>query len=1608
MSKSTKKSSKSTRAARRGANARIFGSERLELRSLMAGNIGANPWHNDAFPADVDGDQVFGPRDALVIINGLNSVGARELFNPVAVVTPSVGTGQAIAGGGSVTAAGGIAAEAEAPEYQYDVNNDGWLAPIDALRLINLLNGEGEASTMDFRVYTTRIDGSPLPTQAGTNKPILNVGDSVLVQLTVEDMRANPLGVAAAFADLAFGPNLQFQTRETQLVEFSSLPITSGKLITRTSNTAGVIEITKGHGLTIGNKLDLTWTTTVAGTVIVNSRLGMDVVDVASSDATKDRITVSGGTGTVNLPNANTTVSLENLNDTFTLTVNLPGQAAKTTAPISFAATNGAATRSNILDALTATSFGLFQPGEIVIETARPLTGRPPDNANFAVKFGGRFADQNIPEMTANWLASGNTTIAVRQYNSWRAGDPVPPASPILPMSLTFPTFGDVMSVSLGDTPANDPNTITDPNVLNEAGGSVFIGLGGSEFTVFEAQFKVLSPGEFTISTNIGEATQSQPLFFDATTTPQINFGSLDVVAVRAVTAADDTAIVAEDTLASSAANRIDVMANDTLNAGGSKRIVSFANGANGTVTLFTNGTSTNLADDQLIYAPNANFAGTDTFTYVFGDGNGNTATATVTVTVTPVNDAPVNTVPSGSQSTNEDVVKTFSAADGNAFSVSDIDAGSGVIQVTFTSTNATLALANPAGVTATGNGASATPLVVSGTVANINTALGLGLNFTPTANFSGSGTIVMATTDQGNTGSGGARTDTDTITVAISAVNDAPVNTLPATLATDEGVAFTITGLSIADVDAGTAQVRTTLSVTANTGVLQLLTTNGVTVATNGSSSIQITGTLAAINTALNGGVRFTPATGFAGDTQFTMLTTDQGNSGSGGALTDSDTVTLQVRPLVRPRASGDSLTVAEDSSADNLSNQLNVLTNDVANPGATLILKSFTQPMNGSTSTGTVTRDGDTLKFAPAADFAGSTTFTYTINDTAGTGLDSTATVSVTVTAVNDAPTAVADSVTMAEDTVGTFTAATLTGNDLKGGGADEASQTLTITAASVVSGGGSVQVVNGNVVYTPVANYAGPATLTYTIRDNGQTNGVNDFKEAIGTITVTVTEVNDSPTAGNDSGFTVAEDNGPLLISLADLLSNDTKGGGADEAGQTLTVTSVTGVTANAGTVAINGSNVQYSLAADYNGTFVFTYLVTDNGTTNGNPDPKTATGTVTVTVTEVNDAPTATDDTVIGVLAAPSKYNSIQLTANDLRGPTNEIGQSLKVTAVSSTSANGATVSVDANGVVTYTPAAGAITGTSDTFTYTVSDNGTTNGTPDAKTAVGTVTVNIVNFVPMTVSGFVYLDFDNDGAKDAGEVGMGHIDITLTGTDFGGVAITPQTVITNRDGYYEFTNLAPGDYAITQGQASNAVDGKETAGSSRLTSTTNDRFTMNISLNDNVQLQNPVFANNNFAERGLSSNYVSIHLLIVPGVTGDTGSSSLPEGLLFSFNDNNATSLDWYAIEDGWTGVNYSGITLSADRMSANVRVVNAAGQTVQTTATVASGRLRIQQDSAGRAVAYVIGSYGDFNWTAAAQSGGGGEGEGEAAWSAEAAAEAEYAAAIDAAMGEVWG
>lgn len=80
----------------------------------------------------------------------------------------------------------------------------------------------------------------------------------------------------------------------------------------------------------------------------------------------------------------------------------------------------------------------------------------------------------------------------------------------------------------------------------------------------------------------------------------------------------------------------VNVLANDMDPDGGRLTVVDATQGANGSVTINTDGT--------LGYTPNRNFSGTDTFNYTVSDGQGGTATATVSVVVEPVNDAPVIT----------------------------------------------------------------------------------------------------------------------------------------------------------------------------------------------------------------------------------------------------------------------------------------------------------------------------------------------------------------------------------------------------------------------------------------------------------------------------------------------------------------------------------------------------------------------------------------------------------------------------------------------------------------------------------------------------------------------------------------------------------------------------------------------------------------------------------------------------------------------------------------------------------------------------------------------------------------------------------------------------
>jgi plastocyanin/aerobic-type carbon monoxide dehydrogenase small subunit (CoxS/CutS family) len=441
---------------------------------------------------------------------------------------------------------------------------------------------------------------------------------------------------------------------------------------------------------------------------------------------------------------------------------------------------------------------------------------------------------------------------------------------------------------------------------------------------------------------------------------------------------------------------------------------------------------------------------------------------------------------------------------------------------------------------------------------------------------------------------------------------------------------------------------------------------------------------------------VDYTPAANFNGTEVITYTVSD-------GALTDATgTLTITVTAVNdAPVAVDDTLTVLEDASLTSK----DVIANDTNVDGDTL---SLTAVSTAGTGTVAINADGVSVNYTPAANFNGTEVITYTVSD--GTLTDATGTLTITVTAVNDAPVAVDDTLTVLED-------ASLTSKDVIANDTDVDGDTLSLTAVST-AGTGTVAInADGvSVDYTPAANFNGTEVITYTVSDGTLT-------DATGTLTITVTAVNDAPVAVDDT-LTVLED---ASLTSKDVIANDT-----NVDGDTLSLTAVS--TAGTGTVAINadGVSVNYTPAANFNGTEVITYTVSDGTLTD-------ATGTLTITVTAVNDAPVAVDDTL--TVLEDTSLTSKDVIAND----TDTDGDTLSLTAV--TTAGTGTVAINADGVsVDYTPAAN-FNGT-EVITYTVSDGALTDATGTL-----TITVNTNNYtINVTASSSA--------------------NYTLSGTDFNG--------------------------------------------------------------------------------------------------------------------------------------------------------------------------------------------------------------------------------------------
>lgn len=355
-----------------------------------------------------------------------------------------------------------------------------------------------------------------------------------------------------------------------------------------------------------------------------------------------------------------------------------------------------------------------------------------------------------------------------------------------------------------------------------------------------------------------------------------------------------------------------------------------------------------------------------------------------------------------------------------------------------------------------------------------------------------------------------------------------------------------------------------------------------------------------------------YTPKANFNGTETFTYTARDQSGA------TATATVTVQVQAVNdNPVATNDSVTTIRSGDKDVF---IDVLSNDNAGPdtGETLTVSAVGTPNQGGTVRLATGSNG--VVYTPKTGFVGTETFTYTISD--GKGGTASATVSVVVGPAVPPPTVVGESRTVAEDSAAVDY--DVLANDTPAATGD----TLTVISAS--SPNGIVTITNNGtrVNYTPKPNFNGTDLVVYTVRSsNGGT--------AQGTLTMTVTPVNDAPTAVADSLTVVSTPN-----QTVDVLKNDTN----VDSGETLTITSVTQPETGKGTISIatGGKSLVYSAPnTDFTGNVTFQYTISDG---NG------LTSTATVTLAVVNYTPRD-----VGVIAV-TPVQGVLLVAQQISGQT----------------------------------------------------------------------------------------------------------------------------------------------------------------------------------------------------------------------------------------------------------------------------------------------------------------------------------------------------------------
>jgi cellulose biosynthesis protein BcsQ len=504
-------------------------------------------------------------------------------------------------------------------------------------------------------------------------------------------------------------------------------------------------------------------------------------------------------------------------------------------------------------------------------------------------------------------------------------------------------------------------------------------------------------------------------------------------------------------------------------------------------------------------------------------------------------------------------------------------------------------------------------------------------LTYTPALNYNGPDSFTFMVND--------GRLDSDTVKVSITvqAVDDAPVaNPQSETTKTNNSISITLHG---SDSDSPTLNyaVRTEPQ-HGKLSLMQEFKTNGKLV--------------------------YNPDPGYIGSDSFTFTLND------GSTNSKPATVAIDVTANNPPAANPEPITTAEDTPT-----VINLMASDP--DGDTLNYTVVKDPVHGKLS-GTAPN----LTYCPNANFNGPDSFSFKAND--GTEDSFTATVSIDVIPVNDAPTAIDNKATFQEDTPGPLS---LTGSDPDG-------DSLTYRIVTNPSHG-TLSGTEPDLIYTPDTNYNGSDKFTFKAND-----GISD--SAAATFTIEIVPVDDPPVAL--AGSLILDEDTSASITLK----------GSDPDGDPLTYSIVR--QPSHGTLSGTAPNLTYTPTLNFNWLDSFTFKVND-GTSDSEPVA------VLITVNPANDPPKANDDSITIKEDTPAR--KIDVLAND-KEPDNE---PLRISDIAQGSHG--SVEINPDNTLSYTPNANYY-GT-DSFTYTISDRGGETGT-----AVVRITIEPVNDPPKITS------------------------------------------------------------------------------------------------------------------------------------------------------------------------------------------------------------------------------------------------------------------------------